>query len=129
MFEGAFEPSASVDVVGDPDEVEAFAVELGREYQQGSVLTFDEDVDGPDAFYLLDGIGDRPLEIRRAVRLMTELGFLGGRFADGRLEIGDPGAVMAGQAAQLADALHTELQVQPGVLQFLDTATSAEEAA
>lgn len=34
---------------------------------------------------------------------MTELGCLGARFVDGRLEIGDPGDSMAAQAAQLAE--------------------------
>lgn len=129
VFGGAFEPSASVDVRGDPDAVAALAVDLGRQYQQGSVLTFEAAPGGPDAFYLLDGVGECPLEIRRAVRLMTELGFLGGRFVDGRLEIGDPGGSMAPQAAQLAHALHAELEIQAGILQFLDTASAAEEAA
>ena len=58
LWEGRFEPSASLSVKGDETQILRFAVVLGKRYNQDSVILFKEDQDGDGILYWLYGIED-----------------------------------------------------------------------
>lgn len=115
LWEGSYEPAASIDFRGDPVNIRRKVREWRKIYNQDAAMEFTADASGPGALYVLDGVGDR----ERTKQLMSEHGFRGGRFDGDRLEIADPDRSGAGQVREMAEKLGVRVRARAGWVEFI----------
>jgi hypothetical protein len=117
VWQGQTEPSLAIDARDGEAGVTAWAAELGKKFDQDSVLLFHPDPAGDSASYSFALKGRTEED---AINEMQKAGIPGGRIVDGKLELIGKGRDFQKKVDHLADEMALSYNARVGHLTLLE---------
>jgi hypothetical protein len=133
VWQGYAEPSVSVTVRGNPEQVRKVATQIGARYYQDAVMVFTPQKQARSGMYIIEGAPEESkyeagnkFNPSGVMAQMEAEGITGGRLmGDRRVEIADDDGSLAEEV--LASRLGASVTFEPGLVEWLSAGTDYEK--